>query len=210
MRRSLVRCTQSGKGWLALRARWGAYGQDIPLARLAGPGQPLEHEPPDAFELEGLIRSGTARPRDAESAPLSLESCFDLACNAAHALCLAALRHRGFRPRTATSVPICAVGTAADLSHRSLRETQLGDWIAALGKQQVGTRAAGAALAYRATPRRLRLWSKVDGTAVTAGLVKASHRASSRRLSTCAGGKRGASMAAATTERVFITVEGGM
>lgn len=33
------------------------------------------------------------------SRALSLESRFDLAYNAAHALCLAALRHHGFRPR---------------------------------------------------------------------------------------------------------------
>jgi hypothetical protein len=35
---------------------------------------------------------------DAHNAALSLESQFDLAYNAAHALCLAALRRKGYRP----------------------------------------------------------------------------------------------------------------
>ena len=43
------------------------------------------------------MRSGLARLRDAESAANSLESRFDLAYGAAHALCLAALRDHGFR-----------------------------------------------------------------------------------------------------------------
>lgn len=57
----------------------------------------LKVEPPAAAELEGLLRSGTARLRDAENEMLSLESRFDLAYNAAHALSLAALRARGYR-----------------------------------------------------------------------------------------------------------------
>ncbi len=69
-----------------------------PLERLAGPGQPLIAEPPDAAEFEGLKRSGLSRLRDAENADNSLEGRFDLAYGAAHALCLAALRYRGFRP----------------------------------------------------------------------------------------------------------------
>jgi len=44
-----------------------------------------------------LIRSGLARLRDAENTSLSLESRFDLAYNAAHALSLAALRSHGYR-----------------------------------------------------------------------------------------------------------------
>ena len=39
-----------------------------------------------------------ARLDDVESAALSNEGRFDLLYNAAHALCLAALRHHGFRP----------------------------------------------------------------------------------------------------------------
>jgi hypothetical protein len=56
----------------------------------------LKLEPPARAEIEGLIRSGTARIKDAEVATLSLASRFDLAYNAAHALSLAALRHHGY------------------------------------------------------------------------------------------------------------------
>ena len=64
---------------------------------LCGPSKPLRAEPPDKQEFEGLIRSGRARLRDAQNATLSIESRFDLAYNAAHALCLAALRWHGYR-----------------------------------------------------------------------------------------------------------------
>lgn len=64
---------------------------------LCGPGKPLRAEPPDKKELESLIRSGHARLRDALNTTLSIESRFDLAYNAAHALCLAALRWHGYR-----------------------------------------------------------------------------------------------------------------
>jgi hypothetical protein len=57
----------------------------------------LKREPPAQQELDGLIRSGLARLRDAENTVLSLESRFDLAYNAAHALSLAALRRSGYR-----------------------------------------------------------------------------------------------------------------
>jgi hypothetical protein len=69
-----------------------------PLERLAGPGKPLNIEPANAKEFDGLKRSGLTRLKDAVNATNSLESRFDLAYNAAHALCLAALRHHGFRP----------------------------------------------------------------------------------------------------------------
>jgi hypothetical protein len=68
-----------------------------PLERLAGPENVLAQEPPDAKEFEGLVRSGLARLNDAERESNSLDSKFDLAYSAAHALCLAALRHHGFR-----------------------------------------------------------------------------------------------------------------
>lgn len=68
------------------------------LANLAGRAKSLRAEPPDAGEIAGLVRSGRARLRDAANASLALESRFDLAYNAAHALCLAALRARGYRP----------------------------------------------------------------------------------------------------------------
>ena len=70
-----------------------------PLENLAGTGKPLTAEPTDAAEFAGLLRSGTARLVDARNATLALESRFDLAYNAAHALCLAALRRHGYRAR---------------------------------------------------------------------------------------------------------------
>ena len=70
-----------------------------PLENLCGHGKPLSVEPPDDAEIAGLLRSGRARLTDACNQALSLESRFDLAYNAAHALCLAALRRQGYRPR---------------------------------------------------------------------------------------------------------------
>jgi len=67
------------------------------LENLAASGQ-LHPEPFDEREYAGLVASGRIRLADAENASLSLESRFDLGYNAAHALCLAALRRRGFRP----------------------------------------------------------------------------------------------------------------
>lgn len=57
----------------------------------------LKAEPPDRKEFEGLVRSGLVRLKDAQRPELSLESRFDLAYNASHALALAALRLNGFR-----------------------------------------------------------------------------------------------------------------
>ncbi len=57
----------------------------------------LKAEPPAESEIAGLIRSGLVRLIDAEREELSLESRFDLAYNAAHALALAALRKLGYR-----------------------------------------------------------------------------------------------------------------
>jgi len=57
----------------------------------------LKAELPAQSEFDGLVRSGMVRLRDAENAALSLESRFDLAYNAAHALSLAALRWHGYR-----------------------------------------------------------------------------------------------------------------
>jgi hypothetical protein len=68
-----------------------------PFENLCGPGKPLHPEPPDAAEFKGLKRSGLARLADAGKASLALESRFDLGYNAAHALCLAALRWHGYR-----------------------------------------------------------------------------------------------------------------
>ena len=67
------------------------------LENLCGPGKALKAEAPDANEITGLLRTGVARLHDACNASLALESRFDLAYNAAHALCLAALRRMGYR-----------------------------------------------------------------------------------------------------------------
>ena len=70
-----------------------------PLENLSGTGKSLAAEPMDAMEFAGQLRSGTARLVDARNTSLALESRFDLAYNAAHALCLAALRRHGYRAR---------------------------------------------------------------------------------------------------------------
>ena len=57
----------------------------------------LKPEQAAQTELQGLLRSGSRRLADAERTELSLESRFDLAYNAAHALALAALRAKGYR-----------------------------------------------------------------------------------------------------------------
>lgn len=67
------------------------------LDNLAGRGKSLRVEPPDPQETQGLLRTGVARLKDARNIGLALESRFDLAYNAAHALSLAALRRKGYR-----------------------------------------------------------------------------------------------------------------
>ena len=57
----------------------------------------LKAEDATPDEIAGLIRSGTARLTDSKNDSLSIESRFDLAYNAAHALSLAAPRHNGYR-----------------------------------------------------------------------------------------------------------------
>lgn len=69
-----------------------------PLENLSGPGKPLRKEPPDEKEFSGLKRSALARLADSAKKSNSLEGRFDLAYNAAHAFCLAALRWRDYRP----------------------------------------------------------------------------------------------------------------
>ncbi len=61
------------------------------LENLVRIGQ-LKSEKPAHDEIAGLIRSGLIRLKDASNDSLSIESRFDLAYNAAHALSLAALR----------------------------------------------------------------------------------------------------------------------
>jgi hypothetical protein len=69
----------------------------LAFENLCGVGKPLKAEPYDEQEFAGLLRSGTRRLDDAKRRELSLESRFDLGYNAAHALCLAALRKHGYR-----------------------------------------------------------------------------------------------------------------
>ena len=69
------------------------------LDNLTGHSGPLAAESPDSSEINGLKRSGLARLNDAANTGLSLESRFDLAYNAAYALCLAALRSHGYRAK---------------------------------------------------------------------------------------------------------------
>ncbi|MEJ2699110.1 MAG: hypothetical protein P8Z70_05550 [Desulfuromonadales bacterium] len=66
------------------------------LENLAQTGQ-LKREPADQKEFDGLVSSARARLNDARNASLALESRFDLAYNASHALSLAALRWNGYR-----------------------------------------------------------------------------------------------------------------
>jgi len=63
------------------------------LARIGS----LKREPPAQAELDGLIGSARKRLGDAKNPANTLESRFDLAYNAAHALALAALRRHGYR-----------------------------------------------------------------------------------------------------------------
>ena len=57
----------------------------------------LKTEPPRQDEFNGLLRSAKARLADAHNTNLAIESRFDLAYNASHALALAALRWHGYR-----------------------------------------------------------------------------------------------------------------
>jgi hypothetical protein len=81
-----------------------------PLDNLVRIGQ-LKAQPPAQAELDGLIRSGQVRLTDATNAALSLESRFDLAYNAAHALSLAALRWHGYRSENRYQVFQCLTHT---------------------------------------------------------------------------------------------------
>jgi len=66
------------------------------LENLAKIGQ-LKAEPPTQAEVDGLLKSGRKRLKDAGNASNEIESRFDLAYNAAHALALAAQRWHGYR-----------------------------------------------------------------------------------------------------------------
>jgi hypothetical protein len=68
-----------------------------PLDNLVKLGS-LKRESCGQSEFDGLLGSGSVRLKDARKETLAPESRFDLAYNAAHALALAALRWRGYRP----------------------------------------------------------------------------------------------------------------
>ena len=89
------------------------------LINLARIGQ-LKIEPAAQVEVQGLVRSGSRRLADAEHAGLSLESRFDLAYNAAHALALAALRAKGYRSESRYLVFQCLQHTV-DLPQQQWR-----------------------------------------------------------------------------------------
>ena len=57
----------------------------------------LRPEPANRDEIEYLLASAKARLQDSQVSSLSIESRFDLAYNASHALALAALRINGYR-----------------------------------------------------------------------------------------------------------------
>ncbi len=67
-----------------------------PLENLVRIGK-LKPEAPSKKDIGGLTKSGLARLKDSTNESLSIESRFDLAYNAAHALSLAALRKAGYR-----------------------------------------------------------------------------------------------------------------
>lgn len=83
-----------------------------PLDNLARIGA-LKAEPPAQAEFDGLVRSGRVRLTDAKNPALDLESRFDLAYNAAHALSLAALRWHGYRSTNRYQVFQCLIHTLA-------------------------------------------------------------------------------------------------
>lgn len=71
----------------------------------------LKAEPAAQSEIDGLIRSGRARLRDAQTESLSLDGRFDLAYSAAHAFSLAALRWHGYRSENRYTVFQCLAHT---------------------------------------------------------------------------------------------------
>ena len=68
------------------------------LDELSSAGELLSVGRCNAEVFARLKRAGTVRLSDARDLTNSLEGRFDLAYNAAHALCLAALRWHGYRP----------------------------------------------------------------------------------------------------------------
>ena len=101
----------------------------------------LKAEAPTSDEASGLIRSGAARLADAKSEDLSLESRFDRAYNAAHALSLAGLRLAGDRANNRCPVFQCLGHTLGipDEKRRvldqALRKRNLAEYEGATGNE---------------------------------------------------------------------------
>ena len=70
-----------------------------PLENLCGSAGPLIAEAPEAQEFAGLCAAAEESLADARNADNRLGTRFLLAYTAAHAMCLAALRHAGYRAR---------------------------------------------------------------------------------------------------------------
>ena len=81
-----------------------------PLDNLVRSGQ-LKAEPAAQAEIDGLVRSGRNRLKDASNDTNSIDGRFDLAYNAAHALSLAALRWHGYRSENRYLVFQCLTHT---------------------------------------------------------------------------------------------------
>jgi hypothetical protein len=73
----------------------------------------LKKESGSQSEFDGLVESGRIRLADAHTRSLALESRFDLAYNASHALALAALRWHGYRSENRYLVFQCLQQTLA-------------------------------------------------------------------------------------------------
>lgn len=73
----------------------------------------LKTAPASSAEIQGLVRSGIDRMKDARRTDLSIASRFDLAYNAAHALALAALHWHGYRSEHRYTVFQCLVHTVS-------------------------------------------------------------------------------------------------
>ena len=81
------------------------------LENLAKTGK-LKVEAGNQQEFDGLVRSARTRLADAKIESLSIESRFDLAYNASHAMALAALRWNGYRSGNRYLVFQCLQHTA--------------------------------------------------------------------------------------------------
>ena len=109
-----------------------------PLDNLVAGGS-LHREAPDGAEYEALVRSGRIRLGDAESKSNALESRFDLAYNAAHALCLAALRRQGYRPANKRYVGACYCGSVRRKRSSRARTSATFGWRSASARSQSRT-----------------------------------------------------------------------